>query len=1225
MNGNIVMNANPFLTGLVFGFDFGTGSIGYAVREKDKFLDVGMLVCPENTGELSVRRESRSQRRRLRIRTRIRDWLSRQLEEQLGLPSPWMKTDDGLILKPGLDYARISNPVRLRFEALEGHIEKPEELHAAIAHLWKRRGKTEVPWKQREAKSGTLEQKKELQKVAAKLNALKYEITKGDGTKNPDGTPKTFHHPCQLLIHRQKLGIKQRDEVWPRDEFQNPDFNLKNEFLTIIKMAASLRNESGGQRFPNISKAKADWVLYGDTHKVANKGQERHVYFKITDCKNPGVLGLRWPRFDNRSPGLDILRPLDKLGRPIHVIRRNKSIFQRTQFEQAIFNFRVIDKATGKKVLPDIASLNRLREIYESARQNSKRKPKEPKNDSDAPADDKKIIEVKIGDRVLNTWASELADKYELIKDSPALFSRTGNGRAKFSSPTLRNIKQVLETLSAGQTVDTTQPLLRIPNKESKELAMNRFLGDIRHGHVRHRLGLFLRLIRKLTVKYGKPDFIVVEAVRSMAFRKRKLEKYKHEQQQNRDKRDQIYEKLKSEEQSTSEKAIMRYRLAEEAGFECPFCIKPFNRANFHNADIEISHLYPLSLTPCNEYYNLTVAHAGCNRTDMESKIPREVFGANRMLWSEIEANARKRFAGKKLQLFLAQTPEEAQALIESKTPLTATTYIAKMIRRLCLIEMEWLDKNGRDPTNNEGNIPSKQFLVTHGEITSRFRKEWQLNEILHPCVPFYSQAELAHFSPQEKRAHEEAKKQRFEKNRGDHRQSALDAMVISCTWPEYAQRVHNATNDWQDKGWWYFDTIRKRLMARHPLFDDFAPVRKAAIDWMKRLIDENRIRHHSTRTKNRQGYKLDRLGKTAPNVYVSREKVEKLSPPNDFDFAYNPRTIENEASKGKSIWPYLRTAWDTYKAGLSPGELNLKISEANGGFPNDFVARLCLDHAKKWRATAKKNIPFSWPEQITTPVRDGQGANDFDRIYCTENGKMSNSLAKYFHVAWDYYKSATPDYLEKLKLSNGKLPPDFTTRLCFAHFQNWRERGCPEEFEFPHKIKIPIKSVSYRSQNNDSTVMLTDKKCKAYVMRKGYRFVSVWKAKDCTDYVIEFVPFWKNDNRIYKRIIPNVFNGDLKWEDNKAQALTHYDLANHEQVARVFTGDVVRVKKTDAPFLFYRVLDKGQNQVRLLPTHVANDTNGAVQVAFGIKKSAITQTWPVFISVFEPCVRGAV
>jgi hypothetical protein len=92
--------------------------------------------------------------------------------------------------------------------------------------------------------------------------------------------PKPFTHPCQLLLHRQKLGIKQRDEVWPRDEFQNREFkfNLKNEFLAIIEKAIALKNEKG-ELLPKLSEIKvvfqdddqshtvsaADWILYGET------------------------------------------------------------------------------------------------------------------------------------------------------------------------------------------------------------------------------------------------------------------------------------------------------------------------------------------------------------------------------------------------------------------------------------------------------------------------------------------------------------------------------------------------------------------------------------------------------------------------------------------------------------------------------------------------------------------------------------------------------------------------------------------------------------------------------------------------------------------------------------------------------------------------------------------------------------------------------------------------
>lgn len=48
-------SSTGFLSGLVFGFDVGTGSIGYAVRKGAQFLDVGVLICPEDTNDLSGR------------------------------------------------------------------------------------------------------------------------------------------------------------------------------------------------------------------------------------------------------------------------------------------------------------------------------------------------------------------------------------------------------------------------------------------------------------------------------------------------------------------------------------------------------------------------------------------------------------------------------------------------------------------------------------------------------------------------------------------------------------------------------------------------------------------------------------------------------------------------------------------------------------------------------------------------------------------------------------------------------------------------------------------------------------------------------------------------------------------------------------------------------------------------------------------------------------------
>ena len=122
--------SKDFINGLVFGFDVGTGSIGYAVRKGDVFRDVGVLICDSKGSDLSKRRDLRRQRRTLRSKKYRRQWFAKELVK-LGLSKPEQPPHD---------------PISLRLRALNGEPLKPEELHAALTHLFKRRGYSKVPW-----------------------------------------------------------------------------------------------------------------------------------------------------------------------------------------------------------------------------------------------------------------------------------------------------------------------------------------------------------------------------------------------------------------------------------------------------------------------------------------------------------------------------------------------------------------------------------------------------------------------------------------------------------------------------------------------------------------------------------------------------------------------------------------------------------------------------------------------------------------------------------------------------------------------------------------------------------------------------------------------------------------------------------------------------------------------------------------------------------------------
>ena len=97
-------NSHTFFSGLVFGFDVGTGSIGYSVRRGAEFLDVGVLICDSEGSDLSKRRDLRRQRRTLRSKKYRRQWFAKELTK-LGLFKPTKALHD---------------PISLRLRALSG-------------------------------------------------------------------------------------------------------------------------------------------------------------------------------------------------------------------------------------------------------------------------------------------------------------------------------------------------------------------------------------------------------------------------------------------------------------------------------------------------------------------------------------------------------------------------------------------------------------------------------------------------------------------------------------------------------------------------------------------------------------------------------------------------------------------------------------------------------------------------------------------------------------------------------------------------------------------------------------------------------------------------------------------------------------------------------------------------------------------------------------------------
>ena len=144
----------------------------------------------------------------------------------------------------------------------------------------------------------------------------------------------------------------------------------------------------------------------------------------------------------------------------------------------------------------------------------------------------------------------------------------------------------------------------------------------------------------------------------------------------------------------------------------------------------------------------------------------------------------------------------------------------------------------------------------------------------------------MENLTPEEKLAHKEARKKRFEKNRGDHRHHVLDAMVISLDLHVLHMRNVSTMRPkiGRTKAGGILNKVKNQLMSRHPLFETFEPMKSAATDWMNRQITENRVQHHASKSNHRQAYKTSFFSRRQEsanpdeNFYLMREKLLDIS-----------------------------------------------------------------------------------------------------------------------------------------------------------------------------------------------------------------------------------------------------------------------------------------------------------------------------------------------------------
>ena len=382
---------------------------------------------------------------------------------------------------------------------------------------------------------------------------------------------------------------------------------------------------------------------------------------------------------------------------------------------------------------------------------------------------------------------------------------------------------------------------------------------------------------------------------------------------------------LKAAEQTVSTDAVQKYRLWREARGRCPLCLEVISLATLFSGEVDIEPLVPRARVYCNEFYNLIVGHTRCNRDVKRDRTPFEALSSS-PLWEDIKKNAAECFTGSKLEIFLSPNAEQ---LIEQRVDLAHTSYVAKCLRHICLIRLGWLGEDGREPDDAD-NTTSNRFQISNGQITSRLRQSWGLDHVLYD-------------GPTEDNG--EAWSQFAEKNRGDLRHHALNAMTVSCTLPWQARHTRSATDEFGNHGWWLQDK-NGCSRASNPIGLNRARA--------KTVIKRTVVRQHVSRSNRRQASGTTLYAKKAKDTYVARKLFTTLRPKNL-----------------GSIYPeefsrYCKLAWERYRA-ESPN-IGVELEKNNSNLPESFVAKLCFAHFQQWRAN--KPPHFVWPDGVKIPIR---------------------------------------------------------------------------------------------------------------------------------------------------------------------------------------------------------------------------------------------------------------
>ena len=267
-------------------------------------------------------------------------------------------------------------------------------------------------------------------------------------------------------------------------------------------------------------------------------------------------------------------------------------------------------------------------------------------------------------------------------------------------------------------------------DREARQAAITRMISAEINPKIRHRLTLLDQLLEDFMAPDKMPDRVVLEFAREEWLgpkRRKELMDFQNER-----KEQNITARLNLGT-DVSQKTILKNQLCEEQGRRCLFCGENFSspdttsvvngELSFENA--HLAHIVADTKGGPRAYVNLVLACDGCNRAQgplyHADAFAQKLFPLSWDTFTGIVGGLSGMRPFKK-KILCTKSEDEAAEMVQNKTALQETAWIAKMARVLVCLKFGWrLDAEGQE----------RRIVVVTGSVTNRVATKYGLYSLL--------------------------------------------------------------------------------------------------------------------------------------------------------------------------------------------------------------------------------------------------------------------------------------------------------------------------------------------------------------------------------------------------------------------------------------------------------------------------------------------------------------